>query len=344
MSVVKTKIRDSRIEWIKLLAILGIVFYHTVTTPDLHTVTFLMNGAVPAFTMLSVYFSTRIGLNKPDAWKWIAKRSLKLYGLFLIWNLFYLTVRLFAMRGGVESSFPGIHPDPLFLSGYANAIWFLNFVLISNMIAVAVGKIASHLNVPRRAWLTSLLFALCLLLGLSRQFALLEPDIQFFYIIRKAIPSLLLGLCIGVAFAAEISSVPRRLGIAGISFLLLVASCIYLTMDKKTTFLAETLVGLFSIMFFLTAFKPGSLPLLNPNLSLWLFVAHPLFLHATRKICPVLGLNWDEGGAMVQAPACLIIVGLLFLVYYLFRYIKPASWLLLEKAENVRSFSERTPA
>ena len=118
----------------RLLAAISIVWLHTVGA-----VGFLpfensarwARWAVPFFLAASIWFSNPRKEGE-SPWKFFMSRFLRLYPVFLIWNLFYLAFRL--ISGNLMHHPLDLHDGNflrvLFLDGFALQLWFLPFLLL----------------------------------------------------------------------------------------------------------------------------------------------------------------------------------------------------------------------
>jgi hypothetical protein len=308
--------RDSRIEWIKLIAILAIIFQHSIHARELSALVLLTHGAVPAFTFLSVCFSVQTSIRSSKPLLQLAiYRIAHLYGLFLIWNTIYFTVRMTASSLGAKSGYGGFNPEQFLLSGYANAMWFLPFILAANLAGLLVGA-ACRKGDRLRVWTIVLTMALAACVSLSAWFASEDAasKIYLFSIARKAVPSALLGIAMAACRTDITMVAPSRSGCTR-SLIIFALSCGLLIYYGRVIYLFETMVGISAIAVVLNSVGRSELTTLNPDIALWLFVAHAWFLHAMRKALMTFSINWDDSSWGFQIVGYLALLASLVAAY-----------------------------
>jgi len=325
---IKSTVRNPAIEWIKLVSIIAIVFQHTVHANELAGVKTFTHGAVPIFAFISTYFATLSGFKTTSVWGLVWSRASHLYFLFLVWNTIYYAMRCLTQNVGAESSLRGFSWDSYLLSGYANAMWFLPFILVANVSGILIGHFTARISVAGLKAIAATLVVAALLAGLIPRGARIGPDLYFFSISVKAIPSVLLGLAFGLGFREWIRVVSRSSKVKLFSMISMFVSGVLLLTLGRVCYLFENVFGL-SVMFIALALASPAIRLgVNPNLALWLFVSHPLFLHGLRKGMDFFGMNWDTSNWLVHVLgfACLIIV--LVLAYRILMKVHFGPWLL----------------
>jgi hypothetical protein len=310
--------RDPRIEWIKLIAIFAVIFQHLIHAPELRMLTRLTHGAVPAFALLSVLFSVRAGLHQTDFWGWLKSRALRLYSLFLVWNSLYLGMRMLSSGAGAPTTFRGFSSTEYFLTGYDNALWFIPFILVANSIGFASAYAIRRL--PRKlivsiAWL---LAASALALAVSPWFGTLKFDLITLGLGRKAIPAALLGMAVGIIPRELDSFVYRGRGGAALYLIILATGWYVLMTYGRGIFLAETLIGVSGVCLALRLI-PKTAVVVQPELTLFLFVAHSLYIHALRKASFFLGYDWEKASAFISLLGFGALAALLTGSYFLIR-------------------------
>lgn len=326
----KRAVRDPAIEWIKLIAIIAIVFQHSVHAQELGSIKILTHGAVPMFTFLSTYFAVCSGIIATNIWVLAWKRTVSLYFLFLSWNSVYFAIRLFASRAGADSSFQGFSWDYFLLSGYANAMWFLPFILIANISGFIIGHLASKISAANSRAIAFSFMVAALLAGFIPQGARIGPDVYLFTISTKAIPSLLLGLAFGLGFRDWIRVVSSNSAIILICFFSMLISGGLLIAYGRIFYLFENIFGLSMLFFSLALASPYTRVAIHPNLALWIFVSHPLFLHGLRKISNVFGWNWDTSAWVVHAFGFVCLIMALIFAYRLLMKVRVGPFVLAQ--------------
>lgn len=311
--------RDARIEWIKLLAIFAVAFQHLVHAKELGFASKLTHGAVPAFAFLSVFFAVRSGRTASDLTGWLRARALRLYGLFLVWNTLYLVVRLTAARGGAPSSFDGFSWLAYLVFGYDNALWFIPFILVANSLAGAAGRLSRAWPSRLRSGLIIALVVGAGVLACSESFAAWRLDPVMLGIGRKAVPAVLLGMAAGLS-ARQLDGlmVPGRWGVAVALGGLLLGGYLMREDMERTTYLAETLLGLAGIGLGLRVIRADGWQV-PAELSLFIFVAHSMFIQVMRKGSHFLGLDWDRSGWVVNLGVFAALGVAMCAVYFVIR-------------------------
>ncbi|MFC7338108.1 acyltransferase [Haloferula chungangensis] len=126
--------RNQAVEVGRLVAAIAIVWLHTVGGAEMSETSRWMRWAVPFFIGASLWFGGPSCQNQPI--QFIKDRFWRLYPLFLIWNVFYLVVRLVAsavMNGSFQQS-PSTFLQSLFFDGFAHHLWFLPFLLLVHLV------------------------------------------------------------------------------------------------------------------------------------------------------------------------------------------------------------------
>jgi hypothetical protein len=310
--------RDPRIEWIKLVAIFAVAFQHLSHAPELWIAKQLTHGAVPAFTFLSVFFSAQAGLRATNFWAWLRTRVFRLYGLFLIWNTLYFSLRMFSSGAGAPSTFKGFSATNFFLVGYDNALWFIPFILIANSIGFAIAYALKCKPRTRIIGLSMLLGAGALAIAISPWVAALQFDLITLGLARKAVPAGLLGISLGLMGRNMDSFCSHGRGEVALYALIFGASGYALVAYGRCISLPETLVGMSGIAIALRL-VPKTAVAVNPELTLFVFVAHSLFIHGLRKGGFFLGYDWGKASATANLIGFAALVALMTGCYFLIR-------------------------
>lgn len=149
-----TRERNFSVDVWKALAALSIIWLHTVTAPPLYKTANLGRFAVPFFAATSVYLAAR----KPhvNLWKYSVGRIKRIYTPFLIWSLAYLIVRYLASN--VTRTSLSVTAADIFISGTAQHLWFLPFILCASVISHGLFLSFAKLNSLCCCTLSSILF------------------------------------------------------------------------------------------------------------------------------------------------------------------------------------------
>lgn len=310
--------RDPRIEWIKLIAIFAVAFQHLSHAPELWIATRLTHGAVPAFAFLSVFFAAQAGLRGTNFWAWLRTRVFRLYGLFLIWNTLYFGLRMLSSGAGAPSTFNGFSATNFFLVGYDNALWFIPFILIANCIGFAIAYAIRFKSRTLIIALSMLFGAGALAIAISPWVAALKFDLITLGLARKAVPAGLLGISLGLMGRDLDSFCYRGRGGVALYTVIFGASWYALVAYGRWISLPETLVGMSGVAIALRL-VPRTAVAVNPELTLFVFVAHSLFIHALRKGAFFLGYDWEKTSAMVNLIGFAVLIALMTGCYFLIR-------------------------
>jgi peptidoglycan/LPS O-acetylase OafA/YrhL len=126
--------RNEVVECGRFLAAICIIWLHTVGAVGYLPMEYSARWdrwAVPFFIAASLWFSNPRDQNR-SPWEYIKMRFLRLYPVFLVWNVFYLAIRL--VSGVFFHS--SLHMDgisfvkQLFFDGFAHHLWFLTFLIL----------------------------------------------------------------------------------------------------------------------------------------------------------------------------------------------------------------------
>jgi peptidoglycan/LPS O-acetylase OafA/YrhL len=126
--------RNEHVEIGRLIAAISIVWLHTVGAVGYLPMEYSARWdrwAVPFFIAASLWFSNPRDESR-SPWEYIKMRFLRLYPVFLVWNVFYLAIRL--VSGVFFHS--SLHMDgisfvkQLFFDGFAHHLWFLTFLIL----------------------------------------------------------------------------------------------------------------------------------------------------------------------------------------------------------------------
>ena len=121
------------VEFGRFFAALAIIWLHTVGGSGVwEESTRLTRWAVPYFVAASLWFGA-IKIQKESPGNFFLERFLRLYPVFLIWNLAYLFARLaagFLLNSEMKFQWNSFFSE-FFIDGYAHHLWFLNFLILA---------------------------------------------------------------------------------------------------------------------------------------------------------------------------------------------------------------------
>jgi len=121
------------VEFGRFFAALAIIWLHTVGGSGVwEESTRFTRWAVPYFVAASLWFGA-IKIQKESPGKFFLERFLRLYPVFLIWNLAYLFARLaagFLLNSEMKFQWNSFFLE-FFVDGYAHHLWFLNFLILA---------------------------------------------------------------------------------------------------------------------------------------------------------------------------------------------------------------------
>lgn len=326
--------RDPTIEIIKFFSIVLIILLHSVPSKDALSYVSISHISVPIFTSISVWFSVGSGLDaKGNLWRWARSRAWAIYGLFATWNLIYLSIRYFS--GGVNiAAMSSLEvAENILISGFANAIWFLPFILIFNVISYTAARAIV-------AWeeRIKMIFALgTFLLGGGILFlphlTELSSKFHFIEVWPKGIPAVLMtfGLVvinrsIGARFAAHKKVTwPALVALPVFYAALILTSRSILFFEYATAVASFLLLRTLLEKHKIIKFVPSS------DMTLLFFVAHPLFLHGNRKVFELFSFFSSTSEVPVQLLIFLLTLVQLTLFWFLLKRIPSLYRVLLWK-------------
>lgn len=126
--------RNEYVELGRLIAATLIVWLHTVGAVGylpLEDSTRWARWAVPFFIAASLWFVNPASENRTP-WMYFKARFLRLYPVFIVWNLFYLCIRLISgvlFHSSLKLDWVSFVRQ-LFVDGFAHHLWFLTFLLL----------------------------------------------------------------------------------------------------------------------------------------------------------------------------------------------------------------------
>jgi fucose 4-O-acetylase-like acetyltransferase len=206
----------------RLVALLSIIFIHTVESPQLQRLSLVGTFGVPFYLFAALYFQARSFKRNPKrlVHRYVVDRILRLYLPFLAWSAIYLVARNLKHLLIVHTGTISATVSDLWV-GVANHLWFLPLLLIVTIATAALSRacvgrewlrwwiiigsavIGTTLAVvPRPAWLNYAQGG--------------EP--YFFLQCWKALPSAFLGLALAwwLAFDCDEQLFSPALGFIGL--------------------------------------------------------------------------------------------------------------------------------
>src|SRR5262245_31367016 len=129
----------------RLVALIAIIFIHTVESPELRRVSLIGTFGVPFYLFAALYFQARSFRRNPHRpfHRYVADRIYRLYLPFLAWSAIYLVARdlkhLFIVRdGAVHASVPELW------IGTAHHLWFLPLLLVVTIMTAALSRMCGE--------------------------------------------------------------------------------------------------------------------------------------------------------------------------------------------------------
>lgn len=284
----------SNLDILRLVAAIAIVWIHSVETPPFQAGSAWCRFAVPAFTATSVWLLIRRhGRDNPaDLWAYSARRAVRIYLLFLVWNGIYAVVRSFkhsVSEGGDEIRWGY---ETLLLAGFGEQLWFLPFLCVGILLAASLRIYSNRVGLPTRY--QSILFpVLGLALGLVptpvRVNLEVHPATYWATLSWQAFPALLMAFAIGFP--------PRPLRAmqaqAWPSLFLVSAAIFSLWLSKTTGYtLPQAIAGvlLLGAAVLAPVLAQGNQPLrLLGGLALPVYLIHPIVAHAVQAVGHIVG-------------------------------------------------------
>jgi hypothetical protein len=275
--------RDASLDSVRLCAAIAVIFQHVCTANSLRWASRITHFAVPAFTLISVWFTCLRARNDNCTWRTEGSRAWKLYFLFLLWNIVYMGARLIKHESAASGDFRYLTFASTFVDGYGMALWYLPFIAIANYAAFIVSRAALSLSRSSRIILWISCAAIGIGLSLSPAFASTYPVSLVLNIARKAVPSVFFAIA-AANLQADLGTLHKRRAVIAIaSTLILVAAAISINVYGREVFIWETVGGAaFVLVFWATGL--GSSLRIAPTLFLWLFLSHQLFIELSRLL------------------------------------------------------------
>jgi len=287
---VKAGVYIASLDILRIVAVVAVIWIHTMELGSLGETTIWCRFAVPAFTAVSVFLMTLSIKQKSviGVLNWAPKRAWSIYRLFLIWNAVYFIARpvkhLFVSEGhGIGLCF-----SSLFVTGLVGHLWYLPFLSL-----VGIG-----LALPVRAFIGLKLLpamAATVLLVLAGLFAAqLAMSIQ---VDKQHYPLTYFGFLALSTFPAALFAFPvawlwNQRPSLGCNFacvatsLVLAGFCLYASLHSQQANLWHNLAG---VLFLLVALscsgaRFGDHVRFIGGLALPVYLVHPLFIDGLQAI------------------------------------------------------------
>jgi peptidoglycan/LPS O-acetylase OafA/YrhL len=192
--------RIQTIDAARLIAVMGIVFIHSIETPQLLQLDYIGTFGVPFYLFASLYFQARSFRKNPNRRldKYIESRAMRLYVPFLGWSLIYLLAR--DLKHSVFTNLPPLPIEVWRLwVGTATHLWFLPMLMIVTIFIGVLSRFCSQY--PRVRWTIIVISALVgtVLAIVPRPDWLnhvTNAEGAFYYNCWKTLPSVFLGLAL----------------------------------------------------------------------------------------------------------------------------------------------------
>ncbi len=201
---------------------MGIVFIHSIETPQLLQLDYIGTFGVPFYLFASLYFQARSFRKNPHRRldTYIQSRAMRLYLPFLAWSLIYLVAR--NLKHSVFTHLPPLQIELWRLwVGTTNHLWFLPMLMIVTIFTGILSRFFSPY--PRLRWSIIVLSAL-----MGTVLAIVpRPDWlnhvanaegAFYYNCWKTLPSIFLGLSLAwwMAWQPRELLINPAIGFAGV--------------------------------------------------------------------------------------------------------------------------------
>lgn len=320
--------RNEHVEIGRLIAAISIVWLHTVGAVGYLPYEYSTRWdrwAVPFFIAASLWFSNP-GYESRTPWEYITMRFLRLYPVFMVWNVFYLVIRL--VSGVFFHS--SLHMDGIsffkqfFFDGFAHHLWFLTFLILVDIgITIYVLLRLSEWIVPVSAIFLGVMSYLpssfyptfgSYLLVMS-WWSL--PSVFFFIILKPFIRNIIKGgycikyapifTIIGVLLTGASSYGPRNCEMEAASGICLFFGFLLVGHGRKNKIprtirnLTAMSAGIYLVhVFYVEAFQHISFSLTHSVRSsfgvFWIFTLSVLFSIMTLLLLNKLGIKWIFSG------------------------------------------------
>ena len=310
MTLAKVSNRRIRgLDALKLLAVLGVIWIHTPESPALVESIALFRFAVPALTAASAFLLIcKFGEHAGVPWfRYSSNRAVRLYVLFLFWNLIYLLARL--SKHVVFGAGDPIHLNAwtLLVAGVAYHLWYLPVLAIFVLGCGALASVYGRLNDDQR-WAFAVI---CLLVGICIG---LDPNPVAIDVERRPwsyplvlgwqnLPSVFFAFPVYVAWRGIASHQTRSV----VPFLALVMGGSFLWISARGV-LAVLCLNLSGSAFVLSALYwnvPESVARFG-RLSFGIYAVHLLFVESLHAIARKVAVSDEARDLIVYIVAALL--------------------------------------
>ena len=286
----KTKGYIGSLDVLRIVAVVAVVWIHSMESGALGGAIIWCRFAVPAFTAVSVFLMMLSVRQKPliRVFSWAPKRAWGIYRLFLIWNMIYLLARLakhlFVSAGhAIPLGF-----SSLFVVGLVGHLWYLPFL----------GLVGVALALPARGFIKLKLLpavAVTILLVLAGLFAAqLTTSIQvdkehrpltyFIFLALSTFPAALFVFPIGWLWNQRASSGSKFAN--GGTSLVLAVLCLCASLHSRQANLWHNLAGVLLLAAALSCSgaRLGDRVRFLGELALPVYLLHPLLIDGLHAI------------------------------------------------------------
>ncbi len=292
----------------RLVALIAIIFIHTVESPELQRVSLLGTFGVPFYLFASLYFQARSFRRHPNRLlhQYIADRFFRLYVPFLVWTAIYLLARnakhLFLVRDGAFSG--GVF---YLWTGGAHHLWFLPLLFIVTIFSAALGRLCAG-NESLRWWVIVISAVIGTVLAVVPRPAWLNyingEEAVFFLQCWKALPSAFLGLSLAwwLAWDCDDHLFSPALGCAG---LLLTIAMLSNQIVNGYSRIDRTLSGLGWLLAAMAAWRGPWVSWMARigRLSYGIYLAHVLVVEGVQTVAHRAGIGASIGLDLVTMTA-----------------------------------------
>ncbi len=278
--------RNGLIELLRLLASLGIVWFHVGAVGSS-----IAYGGLPLFTILLIAFATT-NANDRSWFRVVQKRAVRLLIPWLVWSGIYAMANVMDAAYSNQAIQSEFHFWMLF-TGPAIHLWFLPFAFVTSVLA-SILSCHVHTYLRERSFLV-----LCTMLPvLSFTAAKLLEEYEFTIPLPQwifVLPSVCLGLMLGFA--------PPNSRLAKLAMLFSIAASLLFTWDvNEGRWSIPFLVGATSALIGWHLFLPSnSWTEYIGRLALPVYLVHPLVIAFLQRI-----LAKDTSLVVIACGACFI--------------------------------------
>ncbi|CAN5540379.1 hypothetical protein BH09PLA1_BH09PLA1_30820 [soil metagenome] len=294
---------DSRIATLdaaRLVALIAIIFIHTVEAPSLQRISLIGTFGVPFYLFASLYFQARSIKRHPQRLlqQYIIERFQRLYIPFLAWTAIYLLARnakhlLLVHDGQFSGSMSHLW------TGGAHHLWFLPLLFVVTIFTAVLGRLSSQSETWR--WriiaISAMIGTILAVVPRPQWLNYAQGEEAVFYLqCWKALPSVFLGLSLAwwLAWDCEDLLFSHALGFAG---MLLTIAMLANQIISGYSRIDRTLSGLGWLLAAMAAWRG---PWVNwmasvGRKSYGVYLAHVLVIEAVQTIAHRSGIGSSIG-------------------------------------------------